>query len=242
MEIPFDYTLTGQDYKIKENIFIKQKTVREVVSNPMYNLYLYPFLLTTDYFLERDSSIRTTFEGFFKTTKDGEFVFKEKGMPLLTYLFLGFQYFFDTKDVVIGNGETIIINGDFVITQNNFEDICDVIAGLNSRKRIRKLVPPENLNDIQRDIWIKTMKGRQRRAEKESIEFNDIVNIIIHFNNGFKYKDTLDLTVLQLFNTFNVLMQKDRFDRYYQLYSSGQFEIKEHTPHWINSIQEKNNN
>ena len=86
------------------------------------------------------------------------------------------------------------------------------------------------------------MKGRQRKAEKESIDFNDIVNIVIHYNGDFKYKETLDLTILQLYNTFNVYMQKDKFDRYYQLYSSGQFEMKEHTPHWINSIQEKNNN
>ena len=242
MEIPFGLTLTGEAFKLAEGISIKQKKVSEVISNHMYNLYLYPFLLTTDYFIEKDSSIRATFQGFFKTDQNGKFAFQENGIPLITYLMLGLQYFFDTKNVKFGLKDTIIIDDSFVITQNNYEEISDIIAGLNGRKRIRKLVPPENLNDVQRDIWIKTMKGRQRKAEKESIDFNDIVNIVIHYNGDFKYKETLDLTILQLYNTFNVYMQKDKFDRYYQLYSSGQFEMKEHTPHWINSIQEKNNN
>ena len=193
MEIPFGLTLTGEAFKLAEGISIKQKKVSEVISNHMYNLYLYPFLLTTDYFIEKDSSIRATFQGFFKTDQNGKFAFQENGIPLITYLMLGLQYFFDTKNVKFGLKDTIIIDDSFVITQNNYEEISDTIAGLNGRKRIRKLVPPENLNDVQRDIWIKTMKGRQRKAEKESIDFNDIVNIVIHYNGDFKYKETLDL-------------------------------------------------
>ena len=241
MEIPFKYTLTGMDFELGNGVSIKQKNIKEIITNDMYGLFLYPILLTSDYFIDKDSSIRSAYEGFFKVNKKGEFIFAEKGVPLLTYLLLALQYFFDTKNVKFGLNETIIIDDSFVITNNNYEEIADIIAELNGRKRVRKLVPPEHLTDEQRDIWIRTMKGRQRKAERDSMELSDIINIVIHSGDNFNYKSVLDLTLLQLYNTFSVIMEKDKFDRYYQLYSSGQFEIKEHTPHWVNSIQQKNN-
>lgn len=232
-------TFTGEPIVLEEGIEIKQKKVKEVISNSLFNGLIMPFLITTDYFFKKDTTIQNTFEGFFKLDKQGEFLFKEAGIPIIVFLKEGIKYFFETEDVAITGEKAFVINKKFTITNENFEEIADLIAKLFGKERIREIVPPEDLNEAQRDIWIKTMRGRKKKAEKESLSFIDIVNVVIHFDNGIRYKEVMDLTILQLYNSFSVLMKKNKFDNYYKLYSSGQFEMKKHEEHWINTIRSK---
>ena len=233
-------TFTGDAFPYNEKYSFEQSTVKDAISNPAYNIALLPFTLTTDYFIEKDATIRSTLDGFFRVDKTtGKYLFEQDGIPLLSYLIIGIKYFFKTENVNIGRGDVIIVDDSFTITRNNFEDIADIITQMNGRERVKKLVPPENLNDAQREIWVKTMKGRKRKAEKDSMTMMDIINIVIHFGESYNYKAVMDLTILQLYNTFSVLMKKDRFNRFYSIYSSGQFNIKDMEDHWVTTISKK---
>ena len=231
-------TFTGEPLQIGKGISIYQYKVKDILSDNMYNANLFPFIITTDYFLKKDASIKTSLEGFFKIDeKTGKFKFEEGGIPLLTFLISGLKKFLKVDDVNITVEKNIVLNKEFVINENNFEDIATMIAKINGRERIKELIPPEHLTDAQREVWIKTMTGRRKKAEKESLSMTDMVNVLIHFNGNYNYESVLNLTLLQLYNSFNVLMKRDKFDRYYQLYSSGQFEMKNHEEHWINAIR-----
>ena len=230
-------TFTGEPFLLEEGISIQQKKVREIISNKLFNALLMPFLITTDYFFKKDTSIEYTLEGFFKLDEEGKFMFQEAGVPVISYLLEGLKYFFNTEEVNLTGEKAFVINKKFTITKHNFDEIAEMIARIYGRQRIKELVPPEGLTEAQKDIWIKTMRGRKKKAERDSLSLYDIVNVVIHFDNGIRYNEVMDLTTLQLYNSFNVFMKKDKYDKYYKLYSSGQFEIKKHEEHWINTIR-----
>lgn len=230
-------TFTGEPLILDEGIELKQKKIKEIISNKLFNSLIFPFLITTDYFFKKDTSIQNTLDGFFKLDKQGKFIFQEAGIPLITFLLEGIKYFFGTEDVSITSEKAFVINKKFTITKDNFDEVAELIAKLYGKERVKEIVPPENLTEAQRDIWIKTMRGRKKKAEKESLTLLDIINVVIHFDNGIRYEEVLNLTTLQLYNSFSVFMKKDKYSNYYKLFSSGQFEIKKHEEHWINTIR-----
>ena len=175
-------TFTGEPFLFEEGIGIHQRKVREILSHNLFNAILMPFLITTDYFYKKDTSIEYTLDGFFKLDKKGQFLFKEAGVPLISFLAEGLKYFFNTEDVTITGEKAFVINKKFTITKHNFDEIAEIIANIYGRQRIRELVPPEGLSPAQKDVWIRTMRGRKRKAEKDSLTMTDIINVVIHFD------------------------------------------------------------
>ena len=65
----------------------------------------------------------------------------------------------------------------FVINNENFEDICQIIMKMNGKEKIKVEKPPKNMSERQRDIWEKLQAGRKRENEKNTVHIYDMLNI-----------------------------------------------------------------
>ena len=68
-------------------------------------------------------------------------------------------------------------NIKFVVTKDNFEDICQIIMKMNGKEKLKVEKPPKNMSDRQRDVWEKLNAGRKRENSKNTVHIYDMINI-----------------------------------------------------------------
>ena len=134
---------------------------------------LNPFLLTKDCI----KSDETTLENIdlFK-----DIILNDQTMVLSVTVIL--QLFCKCDDVMrTADGLTLkfIKEGkeDFIITSDNFEDICQIIMKINGKEKIKVEKPPKNMSERQRDVWEKLQAGRKRENAKNTVHIYDMLNV-----------------------------------------------------------------
>ena len=68
-------------------------------------------------------------------------------------------------------------NKIFEITNDNFNDISEILLKLNGKNKIVIEKPPKNMSARQKDVWEKLQAGRKRDAEKNRLHIYDMINI-----------------------------------------------------------------
>lgn len=90
------------------------------------------------------------------------------------------QLFCKCKDVYKQDNGLLLKFSDkepFVISNGNFEDICQIIMKMNGKEKIKVEKPPKNMSERQRDVWEKLQAGRKRENEKNTVHIYDMLNI-----------------------------------------------------------------
>lgn len=132
---------------------------------------LFPFLITKDCLNIADDEFEDIdlFE---------DVVLKDKTM--LSSIALILQLFCHSEEVSKLGNQIILKFKDknnFVVTKNNFEDICQIIMKINGKQKIKIEKPPKNMSKRQRDVWEKLQIGRKKENEKNSVHIYDMINV-----------------------------------------------------------------
>ena len=132
---------------------------------------LFPFLITKD-------CLNISDDEFEDIDLFEDVVLKDKTM--LSSIALILQLFCHSEEVSKLGNQIILKFKDknnFVVTKNNFEDICQIIMKINGKQKIKIEKPPKNMSKRQRDVWEKLQIGRKKENEKNSVHIYDMINV-----------------------------------------------------------------
>ena len=120
------------------------------------------------------------------------------------------------------NEAIIVIKERTMITKENFDELGDIVLKICMMKRQKPEKMPEFKNDRQRDIYMKIMEGRRRKSAEESMSLADIINSVCHGGKSFiPYREVIEMTMYQLYNSFGSIITMDTYDREYRQYIGG---------------------
>jgi hypothetical protein len=101
------------------------------------------------------------------------------------------------------------------IPQDNFKEVCGVIAQLNGIVNDEtKDAKPKYKNKLAEKIMNKIKKGQEDRAKKEDKRYSlpNIISAVVSRHSSLNYTNIYELTVTQLYDIFNRLRNNSMLD------------------------------
>ena len=226
--------LTGDPVMLNDKIGIHQLTIKEIIGTPELDQLLEPFTIdveTVDIGLRKRP--QWTYDLFTMIDeKTGEPALGSNNTSYIAKLMIGFKVLCKVEDIEILDNGAMVLDNSFVVTKLNFDKIAEIVRELYCREREVGEKPPESPRQYQ--IWKETMEGRQKKISREAPSIYDIINIVAHYGYNIRYKETLGLTLWQLFNSFEQLNTQDSYNEFRMYSSSSMVKIKEkdRMRHW----------
>lgn len=232
----------------EHNLYVRQPLIEEVVDlgEAMFNDLLLPFTLTSEaVFNGQDNgdelaSKYTIFDLFFTQVEDGVYILDNAfgGKSALGVLKASLSYFLQTDNIqFLMHRKKIGIN-DFVMDQAEFMKLRSLIQGVTNRKDIEYEKVPKNMTERQKDIWRKLQAGRRRKAEREAIYLQDLINFTHLGGTSYIPLREIDkMTYFQLSNAYKAIMGKDSFNIGMGYKLSYKFDVKDDIKHWTETLR-----
>jgi hypothetical protein len=232
----------------ENNIVVKQPRISDVVDlgEDTYNKMLLPFVITTESIfggLENEEELMQQyhiFELFFIELSDGnsllDNVFGENAVDTLVS---SLGYFLQTDNIkVLKHRKKLVVDDNYLIDNAEFDNIRTIVQSVVGRKDLEIEKPPKNMTPRQKDIWEKLQKGRRRRAEKDAVYLQDMINYTAFGGQSYIPLDHIDkMTYYQFQNAYKSVMGKDAFNVGMSYKLSQKFEVKDDIKHWSDSLK-----
>ncbi|MCC3687370.1 AMP-binding protein [Bacillus cereus] len=243
--------LMGRQIAISKEhgIFAHQPRVNEIVDmgEDEFNNLILPFTITTETVfngMEGEEELAERFhifDLFFmeleegKTVLDAVFGWKKSTDVLSDSL----RYFLKVDDInILENRKKIIVNNAYIIDNDEFDKIKQIIQSIVNREDIKVEKAPKNMTPRQKEIWKKLQKGRKRTAEKSALYLQDIVNYTAFGGTTFIPLEQIDkMTYYQLYNAYSSVIGKDSFNISMGYKLSEKFDMKDTIKHWTESMK-----
>ena len=180
-----------------------------------YYSMLTPFRLTID-ILNIDAETKKKFKRF-----DLLFInFLDENGKKTTYLnqFMdSLEFFFKLRpvyDVSLKDDNEDILQvvfiGEHFIDRDNFDSLCEYIFGICNTSKIEIEKPIELENDRQRDVYKKSMEGRNRKSQGKFLSFIEIARCVGDGEGTIiPYAQIIQMTVRELFDRYYTTLIKD---------------------------------
>ncbi|MFJ8247293.1 AMP-binding protein [Peribacillus asahii] len=233
----------------EHDIRVRQPMINEVVDmgEDGFNELVMPFILTSDSVfngVENEEAMVSRFDIydlFFTQIKENVFVLDSVfgGKSALGVLKDSLSYFLQTDNIeFLIHRKKIVINDNYLLDKEGFMNLRKLIQGVCSRGDIQVEKPPKNMKKRQREIWMKLQKGRRRRAEKEAIYLQDMINFTSFGGATYIPLDSIDrMTYYQLSNAYKSIMGIDSFRIGMGYKLSQNFEVKDDIKHWTEALK-----
>jgi hypothetical protein len=232
----------------EHNIVVRQPLISEVVDlgEEEFKKLLLPFLITLDAVFggaDNEEELKREFhilDLFFIEVQEGVGLLDNIiGRKALDTLVEAFQYFLQTDNVkCLYQRKKIVIDDKYLIDEKEFDIIRKVIQQVTGREDVEIEKPPKNMTPRQKDIWTKLQKGRQRKAERDAVYLQDMINYTAFGGNAYIPLDQIDrMTYYQFQNAYKSVMGKDAFNVGMGYKLSQKFEVKDEIEHWSKTLK-----
>jgi hypothetical protein len=230
-------------------IYVHQPTVNEIIDmgEDEYGSLVLPYILTTDFVfngVENEEKLIKQFDMFDlfflkvdeeKTILDNLF----NGKKSLDVLSNSLSFFLKTNDIrILKNRMKIIVNNSYLIDKEEFKNLRNIIQAVTNRKDLEVEKPPKNMTKRQADIWRKLQQGRKRKAEKDAIYTQDMINFIAFGGKSYiPYEEIGKMTIYQMHNAYKSIIGIDAFNIGMQYKLSQKFDVKDDIKHWTETLK-----
>lgn len=233
----------------EHGIYVHQPKVKEIVDigEERFNELIMPYILTTQALFtgaENEEELIKEFKLFdlFFIKVDGKSTILDKlfnDKQALDVLIDSLTYFLKTDQIkVLQNRHKIVIDDKYLIDENEFNKLRTIVKAVVNREDIEIERPPKNMTKRQRDIWMKLQAGRRRKAEREAIYIQDIINFVSFGGNYYiPYSEVEQMTYYQLLNAYKCIMGKDAFNIGMGYKLSQKFDVKDEIKHWTEALK-----
>lgn len=235
----------------ENNIRVRQPLISEVVDmgEDGFNELIMPFILTSEaVFNGMDNEEELTakfdiYDLFFTQVEKDVFILDKifGGKSALGVLKDSLCYFLelDPDDIeFLINRKKIVINNSFMIDKEGYMRLRKIVQDVTNRQDMQIEKPPSNMTKRQKDVWFKLQKGRRRRAEKEAIYLQDLINFTSFGGTTYISLDQIDrMTYYQLSNAYKSIMGIDSFHVGMGYRLSYKFDVKDDVKHWTESLK-----
>jgi hypothetical protein len=243
--------LMGRPIEVnKENkVYVHQPLVSDIVDigEDEFNTLILPYVLTTESVfngVENEEELIERFhffDLFFIKTNEEKSLLDNVfgGKKSLEFLEETLMFFLKADEIrILENRQKVVVNNSYLIDKDEFDKIRKAIQAVVGRKDVEVEKPPKNMSKRQKDIWFKLQKGRKRKAERDAIYLQDIINFSAYGGSSFIPFDRIDkMTYFQLQNTYKSVLGKDSFNVGMGYKLSEKFEVKEDIKHWTETLK-----
>lgn len=211
---------------------IYQPTLRDFINNGVDIVsFTHPFLLDKDMVLNRNQGVDEYLNNlgrlqflivYDECTKEKRLETGERG--ILEYLVDSLKLIYKTNDIqIIPTISSIIVDKKFIITNDNFGYLSKLIIEMTrvNVKEMKKKIEEERkkkLEDKEEDPYLKRFRelerqyNKEKEGEKKDFSLLDMINIVIHSQSVIDYDKVFDLTVYQLKNSYEVIINKETYN------------------------------
>lgn len=232
----------------ENNICVHHATIDEIVDmgEDEFNNLVAPFTLTSDALfaqLENGEELAEQhhiYDLFFERTEGGSYLLDHVfGANTLEYLEKCLRFFLRADSVkALQMRRKFVVNDAFVIDKDSYLKIRSAIQAVTLRKDVEVERPPKNMSKRQRDIWNKLQKGRRRKAEKDAIYLQDIINYIAFGSSSFiPFREIEKMTYYQTQNAYKSILSVDSYKIGMSYKLSQKFDVKDEIKHWTETIK-----
>lgn len=244
--------LMGRDIVIDKESGTKiyQPLVRDVVDmgEDEFQTLIMPFILTTDAIFngaENEDELNEkydVFDLFFLKGENGKTLLDDaifNGKSATESLVESIKYLTHADDIrILEMRQKLVVNDSYLIDKNEFNKIRKIVQDVLGRGDIQVEKPPKHMGKRQKDIWFKLQRGRRRKAEKEAVYLQDLINYTSFGGTSYiPFKDIDMMTYFQLHNAYKSIVGVDAYRTGLQYKVSQKYEIKEDIKHWSESIK-----
>ncbi|MEC2335109.1 AMP-binding protein [Bacillus subtilis] len=234
--------------KINE-LYVRQPLISDIVDigEEGFNELILPFVITSEAVFngaENEEELidkYSIYDLFFAEVEKDVFVLDRifGGKSALGVLKDSLSFFLQTDDIeFLVNRKKIVINSNFLMDKEEYMELRYIIQGVTGRQDMQVEKPPKNMTKRQKDIWTKLQKGRRRKAEKDAIYLQDLINFTSFGGTAHIPLDQIDrMTYFQLSNAYKSVMGIDSFRIGMGYRLSYKFDVKEDIKHWTESLK-----
>lgn len=133
---------------------------------------------------------------------------------------------------------------DKEINRNNFDELCDIILEIINGNKIKIEKPPKFKDERHKKLYEAFRDYEKRDADKKSVSYATIISIVMNGGNGYVSKEAINkMTIYQLMNRYNFIIEKDGCDRNFQQLLAGADPKNLELTYWVLKINKllKNN-
>lgn len=197
-----------------------------------YNMLILPFLVDIDDLNIAEGNLSENINIF------DILVFNKDNLSMLLD---GISFFCKTDKIIFDEQKGVLYIGDGYIDKNNFEDFSKIILESNSKQKVKKEKPPENMTEKQKEIWEKLQKGRQRALEKSQIDLADLINIC-QFGGDYyiPMRDISQWTLWNIARCYKTILGKSSYQDSFDIYCVTGEEKLIKNRHWSDLIKINN--
>lgn len=230
------------------NIHVYQPLIEEIVDmgEDMFQRFVIPYTLTTEAIFNGLDNVDELVEKyhmwdlFFILNEDGGSILDSVlGGNALDALTEGLKFFLHADEVkILPQRHKVIIDNSYLIDDKEFDSLRKVIQGVIGRGDVEFEKTPKDMSKRQKDIWFKLQAGRRRRAEKEALHLQDLINFTCFGGNAYIPLREIDsMTYFQLNNAYKSIMGMDAYRTGMAFKLSQKFEVKDEIKHWMDSLK-----
>lgn len=213
------YIFTGLDIPY-QGLTIKQPSIREIIRlgwNNFDNICL-PFYVNFEYLEVAEEYVEENNLKIFDVFWLADFKLKE--MSALDMLVNSLKFAFDREDVTkvkVSEVEYYISVGGLKIDRYNFDELSTIIKSIYRITPYKKVEKEEKVFKSERDraryeAYKKRQKEKSQNDGNGILEVLRVINYVIHSQSKIDYNSVLDLTLFQLFNSQNTLVNIENYD------------------------------
>jgi hypothetical protein len=235
------------EFNKEHGLYVRQPLINEIVDmgEDLFNKLVLPFTLTSEAVFngqdnsEELSSKYSIYDLFFTQIEDGyilDNVFG--GKSALDVLKESLSYFLQTDNIQFLIYRKKIVVNEFLIEKDEFFKLRSLIQGVANRKDAEFEKVPKNMTERQRGIWDKLQAGRRRKAEREAIHLQDLINFTSFGGDSYiPLREIDNMTYYQLSNAYNSVMGKDSYKMSMGYKLSYKFDVKDEIKHWTETLK-----
>lgn len=243
---PFDL-LFGKEISVKEGVKIRIPVVEEVAYTQDFGKYTHLFTVTTRELFssqrevdELEQRFPTVWRMMFGETDEGDFLLgKILGVetPGSVVVMEAIAYW-TGLDVSgfrkLGNGKMIHVGADWIITEETFDEISEVIKVIIGFEPSTDFIAPKNMSDSRYKAWMNIYKGRVRANQRNKRTLADKILILsISMESFIPIEEIRKMPYFQFSKLYEGLSEKEAYRHRWDVKISPKFESdNKPTKHW----------
>ncbi len=240
MDINKSKLLLGKPIYIDAFGTIYQPTLDEILDYDNYQLVNLIFSTDIEMVGIENRELYKNFDVFFFKDVDGNYVYQYEGISMIDILIDILKFYLKKEDIFLYQKKDmipiVVLDDNHVLYRDNFDELAKVMLLINHTEKASIEKPPKLKNEKHKDIWEKLKKGRERQAEKRG-GIETIINEVIHCGRSYiSYKEIVQMTMYQLFNSYESIMKIDRFYTNFKQYLVGVSPDKLDLTHWSEAL------
>lgn len=133
----------------------------------------------------------------------------------------------------LSNGKIICTDPEWIIDEEEFKNISDLIKTIVSYQPNEDFIAPPNMTPTRHKRWMNLFKNRVKKLRNNKTELADKILVLSVSAGGYIPIDEIRKMTYFHFCKLNILLaEKEAYELHWQIKTSPNFEVKDKLKHW----------